>query len=309
MAQAAPAKAAGKKAHKAHVSPAKKEEVERLAKVLREADVVALGNIHGIPSNSMIQMRRKMRGEAEMKVAKNTLLKLALEKAGQDKPGLAELVDKIDGPTVVVTTKMNPFRLYKRFQDSKSKAPARGGEKAPDDIWVFKGETPFKPGPIVGELQRSGIPAAIDEGKVVIKSDKLLVKKGEAIPQNIAAGLTRLEIFPLTIGLDVRAVYEKGMLYGPDVLGIDEAKVRSDMELAIRHAFNLSVNAAYPTTKTIEILLQKAHREALAAAVEAGHLEGKSTEMVLGKANAQALAIARKLKPEALDEDLQSKIK
>lgn len=296
-------------AHKAHVSPAKKAEVENLVKLLEGAQVIGIGNIQGIPSNSMIQMRRKLRAEAQLKVSKNTLLRLALQRAAQGKPGLEQLAAKIDGPTVLIITKMNPFRLNKRFAESKSKAPARGGEKAPDDIWVYKGETPFKPGPIVGELQRSGIPAAIDEGKVVIKSDKLLVKKGEAIPQNIAQGLTRLEIFPLTIGLDLQAVWEGGMVYGPDVLGIDDAKVRADLDKAIRSAFNLSVNAAYPTKKTIEILLQKAHREAIAAAVEAGFTEGKATELVLGKANAQALAIAKKLNDEALDEDLKAKIK
>lgn len=300
---------AATKARKAHVAPAKKAEVERLVKMLVEAEVVALGNINGIPSNSMIAMRRQLRGEATLKVSKNTLLKLALAKAGESRPGLDQLAAKIDGPTVVITTKMNPFRLYKKVETSKSKAPARGGEKAPEDIWVYKGETPFKPGPIVGELQRSGIPAAIDAGKVVIKSDKLLVKKGEAIPQSLAAGLTRLEIFPLTVGLDLKAVFEKGMLYGPDVLGIDETKVMADLMKGIRSAINLSVNTAYPTKKTIEMLLQKAHREAIAAAMEAGHLEGKATEMVLGKANAQAMAIARKLTDEALDEDLKSKVK
>ena len=299
---------ATKQAHRAHVSAAKKEELQRLVAQLQEAEVIALGNIQGIPGPSMLKMRRDLRKDASMKVAKNTLLHLALREAGASRPGLDQLADKINGPTVLITTKMNPFRLYKKLESSKSKAPARGGEKAPDDIWVYKGETPFKPGPIVGELQRSGIPAAIDEGKVVIKSDKLLVKKGEAIPQNIAQGLTRLEIFPLTVGLDVQAVYEKGMIYGADVLGIDEAKVMADLLKGIRSAINLSVNAGYPTKQTIEIMLQKAHREAVAAAVEAGWTEGKATELVLGKANAQALAIARKLKDEALDEDLKKKI-
>lgn len=292
------------KARKAHVAPAKKAEVENILKMLEGAQVIGIGNIQGIPSNAMIAMRRKLRGEALLKVTKNSLLKIALERAG-----MQELASKINGPTVLITTKMNPFRLNKKFADSKSKAPARGGEVAPEDIWVYKGDTPFKPGPVVGELQRSGIPAAIDEGKVVIKQDKLLVKKGDKIPQNIAQGLTRLEIFPLTIGLNLQAVWEGGMLYGPEVLGVDEAKVRADLEKAIRSAINLSVNAGYPTKKTIEIMLQKAHREAVALAVEAAIPEPKALDMILGKANAQALAVAKKLKDEALDEDLKTKLK
>lgn len=293
---------------KAHVSEAKKAEVEGLVGILREADVVALGSIQGIPASSMLQMRRTLRGEATLRVAKNTLLTIALKEAAQHKPSLAPLVDKVQGPTVLITTKMNPFRLYKKIESSRSKAPARGGETAPDDIWVQKGDTPFKPGPIVGDLQRAGIPAAIDEGKVVIKSDKLLVKKGQPIPQSVAQGLTRLEIFPLTVGMQVRAVWERGMLYTPEVLGIDEAKVLGQLQQAVRSAVNLSVNAGYPTRFTIPILLQKAHREALGLAVEAGIPEPKALEFILAKANAQAMAVARMLKEEALDEDLQKKL-
>lgn len=291
-------------ARKAHVAPAKKAEVESIIKMLEGDQVIGLGNIQGIPSNAMIAMRRKLRGEATLKVTKNSLLKIALERAGME-----QLAARINGPTVLITTKMNPFRLSKRFSESKTKAAARGGEVAPEDIWVYRGDTPFKPGPVVGELQRSGIPAAIDEGKVVIKSDKLLVKKGDKIPQNIAQGLTRLEIFPLTIGLNLQAVWEGGMLYGPDVLSVDEAKVRADLEKAIRSGINLSVNAAYPTKQTVEILLQKAHREAVALAVEAAIPEPKALDMILGKANAQAMAVAKKLTAEALDEDLKTKLK
>ena len=58
--------------------------------------------------------------------------------------------------------------------------PARGGEIAPEDILVKKGETPFKPGPIVSEFQRAGLPAAIEKGKIIrkhlAKGSKLKVK-------------------------------------------------------------------------------------------------------------------------------------
>jgi large subunit ribosomal protein L10 len=302
------AQVAAQRARKAHVSKAKKAEVDSLVRMLTENNVVGLASIQGIPASSMLQMRRSMRGQATIKVTKNTLLRLALKEASGQKEGLDALAERIDGPTCVIATQMNPFRLYKKTEEAKSKAPARGGEKAPEDIWVRKGETPFKPGPIVGELQRSGIPAAIEEGKVVIKSDKLLVKAGDPIPANIAAGLTRLEIFPLTVGLDVKAVWEGGMVYGPDVLGIDQTKILADLTQGVRNAINLSVNAGYPTKQTIEIMIQKAHREAVALAVESAFPEPKALDMILGKANAQALAVARKLNAEAVDEDIKKKL-
>jgi large subunit ribosomal protein L10 len=302
------AQLAATRQRKAHVSKAKKAEVESLVKLLTESNVVGLAGIQGIPASSMLQMRRNLRAEATMKVTKNTLLRIALKEASAGKPGIEQLIERIDGPTCVIATKMNPFRLYRKTEEAKSKAPARGGERAPEDIWVRKGETPFKPGPIVGELQRSGIPAAIDEGRVVIRSDKLLVKQGDVISQAVAAGLTRLEIFPLTVGLDVKAVYEGGMVYGPDVLGIDQAKVMGQLAQAVRSAVNLSVNAGYPTRKTIEILLQKAHREAVALGVEAEILEKGVIDHLLGKADAQMVAVAKRLNAEALDPELMKKI-
>jgi large subunit ribosomal protein L10 len=295
--------------HKAHVSKAKKAEVEGLVKLLTGSEVVGLVNIQGIPASSMLQMRRTLRAEATMKVAKNTLLRLALAEAAQQKPGLDQLIAKIDGPTCIITTRMNPFRLYRKLDESKTKAPARGGEKAPEDIWIRKGETPFKPGPVVGELQRSGSPAAIDEGKVVIKSDKLLVKAGDTIPANIAAGLTRLEIFPLTIGLDVKAVYEGGMVYGPDVLGIDQKKILEQIGQGARAALNLSVNTAFPTKQTVPHILAKAQREAIALALDAAIADtGGAMDALLAKANAEMVAVARRLQAEALDPDLMKKI-
>ena len=69
------------------------------------------------------------------------------------------------------------------MEATKTAAPAKPGDIAPEDILVKAGDTPFKPGPIVGELQKAGIPAAIEGGKIVIKKDKVLVKKGEPSPK------------------------------------------------------------------------------------------------------------------------------
>ena len=66
------------------------------------------------------------------------------------------------------------------MEATKSTAPAKPGDIAPEDIIVKEGETPFKPGPIVGELQKAGIPAAIEGGKIVIRKDKVLVEKGHS---------------------------------------------------------------------------------------------------------------------------------
>ena len=288
----------------AHVAPYKKEAVADLVKRFADSKVVGIANIQGIPAPQFQAIRRKLHGRATITVSKNSLLMLALKEAAARKPHLDLLVDAIDGQTAVLTAEMNPFRLFKELEATKTKAPARGGEVAPEDLWVREGETPFKPGPVVGELQKAGVPAAIERGKVVIKKDKLMVKAGERIPREVAHALTRLEIFPLTVGLDLRGAYEAGTVFRRDALAVDETVVRAQLSRAAREAFSLSLSVGYPTAATIRPLLSLAHAKALALAVESGFPTKASLAFILAKAHAHALALASRA-PEAADEDLK----
>lgn len=249
--------------HSAHVAPWKKDEVQELVRLLRDYPVIGIARVGGIPAAQMVKMRKNMRDDAEIKVVKNTLAVLALKEAGRSNRGLEQLVDKMEGPTAIIATKINPFRLYKKLESSKTKAPAKGGDTAPEDISVQKGETPFKPGPIVGELQKAGIPAKIDQGKVMISADKVLVKAGDKIPQDVAQMLTRLEIFPMIVGMDVRAIYEGGTVYGRDSLSVDYT---SELISAHHQAINLAVFAGITEPGTITIVLASSHAKALGLA-------------------------------------------
>jgi len=239
----------------AHVAPWKRKEVQEIVDLLRSNPVIGIANVDAIPSAQMQVMRKSLRDDATIKISKNSLLTLALKEAGMAKGGLDGLSENIGGSTAIIATKMKPHRLYRRLEASKTKAPLKAGQKAPDDIRVAKGETPFKPGPIVGELQRAGIPAAIDAGKVVIKKDLVVLKAGEAASQDLATMLTRLEIFPMTVGMDLKAVYEEGTIYDRATLSVDET---ARLQQAHVQALNLAVFAAYPTKTSMPFLLAKA---------------------------------------------------
>ena len=291
----------------AHVAPIKKQIVEDLARRFISSKVIGIANIKGIPAPQFQAIRKNLAGRATITVTKNNLLRLALQQASSEKPDLAKLSEVIEGQTAVIMADVNPFRLYRELEATKSRAPARGGEAAPEDLWVREGETPFKPGPIVGDLQKAGIPAAIERGKVVIKKDKLLVKAGERIPREVAQSLARLEIFPLIVGLDLRGAYENGTVFRRDALAIDDALVRSQISLAGRQGLGLAMAAAYPSKGTIRPLLGKAHRQALSLAIESQFPTKESVTFLLAKAYAQMLSVAARA-PDALDEDLRGKL-
>lgn len=272
----------------AHVAPWKKKEVADLVELLKSSPVVGLANVDGIPSTQMHQMRRNLRQDATIKISKNTLLALALKEVGASREGIEALSENIDGSTAIVATKMRPHGIYRRLEGSKTQAPIKAGQKAPEDIKVPKGETQFKPGPIVGDLQKVGIPAAIDAGKVVIKKDAVVLKAGEAATQDLATALTRLEILPMTVGMDLKAVYEDGTIYGRDLLSVDPT---AQIQAAAQHALNLAVFAAYPTKGSIQYLLAKAYSGLLGVGGKLSD-EAKDEELTAALESATAAAAA-----------------
>jgi large subunit ribosomal protein L10 len=274
--------------------------VDDIAGKIEKSQVVGIVSVHGVPGPQLQKMRSKLRAHMTMKVMKNTLLEIAIKKASKKRKGLEGLVPSIDGQMAILLSDYNPFKLYKQLDETKSKMAAKGGEKAPADIEVKAGETPFKPGPIVGELQKAGIPAAIEQGKVVIKKDKLLVKQGDVISRDIALALGKLEIFPLTVGLELRAAYEDGIVFQSSMLAIDQDAFMGNLQGAARKALNLSVFAAIPNKLSIKPLIAKAHIEALNLAVYSEYPAEEALKLLIAKANAQSLALASQLPPEAL---------
>jgi large subunit ribosomal protein L10 len=176
------------------------------------------------------------------------------------------------------------------------------------DIIVQKGPTSFPPGPILGEFQSAGIPASIEAGKVAVKETKVVCKAGEAVPQKLATMLSKLEIYPLIVGLDLRAAYDDGTIYEPELLAIDESKYLSDIIRAAQNAFNLSVNTAYPTKATIGTLLAKAFAESRNLGVNAVVFDSGVMDALLAKAHVQMTAVASKAADKdanAVDDELR----
>lgn len=293
----------------AHVASWKNTEVEELTSILTTRKVVGIVDVSGIPGPQIQSMRGNIRSKAQIRSAKNNLIKIALDEAEKKVPGINKLKDEVHGQAAIIATDVNPFNLYKEIKATRTKAPAKGGETATSDIMVKAGDTPFKPGPIVGELQKAGIPAAIQDGKVVIKNDKVLVPEGKKISADVAKMLSRLEIYPLEIGLALNAVYELGDIFKPDVLDIDMDKFMVKLYTASNSAFAVAMKTAWATPATINQLIMKAHREAYFLALEQNIITKETISPLLSKAHRTMLSVAQKTKDDALDEDLKKNLK
>jgi large subunit ribosomal protein L10 len=291
----------------AHVASWKKAKVKELADVMVKNPVVAIVDIHGIPSPQMQDMRHGMRKFASVMMTRNNLLLIAIDEAAKQRPGLEKLKPLVGGQCAIVATPTNPFKLFQQIEATKSKAPAKPGDIAPEDIVVKEGETPFKPGPIVGELQKAGIPAAIEGGKIVIRKDKVLVEKGHKVSEELAKILPKLEILPMIVGMDLRGAFEDGIVYEREILNVPVGYYPTMLATAARNATALGVSIVYPTKQTIGPLLGKAYRGASAVGVKAAIPTKDTIGPLLAKARAEMLAIAARV-PGLEDDRLKQQL-
>jgi len=272
-----------------HLPRWKKEEVDEIKRGVEEHTLVGVVDMYGIPASQVQHIRRNLRGTARVKMARNTLIEHAFTELGGS---VSSLKDHAEGQSALIFTNENPFKLFKLLEKTKTKMAAKPGETAPEDIVVPKGPTSFKPGPIVGELQQVGIPAAIEGGKVKIRETKTVVKQGEVINKKVADALVKLGIKPMDVGLVLQAAYYKDTIFTPDLLAIDEEAYANNLVLAAQQAFNLSVNAAIPTPRTIEAIIGRAVREARNVGVEAPIYEKGVADLIIGRAQREMLVVA-----------------
>jgi len=163
----------------AHVSDAKKEAVQKVKDLISEYPLVGVVNMANLPAPQLQRMREKLRDTVVMYMAKKRLIKLVLEDA--DKEGIQELEPYLKGIPALLFSSENPFKLYSIIQKNKSKAAAKAGQEAPNDITVSAGPTSFAPGPIISELGGLGLKTKVEDGKIHIIKDHVIVKEGEEI--------------------------------------------------------------------------------------------------------------------------------
>lgn len=274
-------------------SESKDVAIKAISEEIRNAKSIALVGIERVPGKQFQEIRRSLRGKATIKVVKKTLLKRAFDEMKIE--SIRGLEDYMDGPVAAIFSKENPFKLFREIESSRTKAPAKGGEISPEDIVLEAKPTNLKPGPVVGELQKAGIPASIDQGKVVIRKETVLVKKGDKISKEKAIALSKLEILPLEIGLDFRAAYEDGIVFNKSVLGSSTADFVQKLVLGHSSAIALSLHINYYNSESTPIFVSKAYRNAIALSLAASYPTKESIQLLLAKGNSIAKSLESKI--------------
>ena len=277
------------------INPRNKKFADKLRELSSQYSIIGVVDVTNMPAPQFQKIRKQITGRAEVVVVKKTIINLILNELESSKPGITNLLNKLDGVVGLIFTNENPFKLYKFLNDNKSSAPAKAGSISPKEIVVEAGPTEFAPGPIIGELGALGIKAGVNQGKVEVKSDAVVANEGDEISEQLATILGRLGIEPMEVGLNIKAIYEDGVIYGRDVLEVDQEETIATLSSAATEAFKLSVELEHYTSENIEYFLSNSGRDSMALAVGIEHPAPEVMDLLISKANAQMSGLALKL--------------
>lgn len=275
--------------HAVQVAEWKVNEVKELVERIKKSRVVGVVGLRELPASDIQRIRGVLRSQAEIKVVRNNIAKRAIEMCS---PEIHPLAEGIEDQSALIFTDTNPFQLKKILDREKRPMLMKAGGVAPKEIAIEAGETSFSPGPMVGKLQSAGIPAAIKGGKVIINQRTVLAKQGDVVSQKQAEIMQIMEIFPKDVGLELRAVYEDGLVFREKDLAIDVSAILGDLCTASARALAFAVEIGYASPSTIAPLLTKAQAGARNLVVEAAIPVPGMAELLLAKASANASAVA-----------------
>ena len=280
--------------YKSKVATWKKNMVATLAKEISSSKTVAVLNMENLPSRELQKIRENISDKINLRMTRKTLLRLALNKSGRK--SASKLIKHIDeGMPALLLSELDSFELWQLLKENMSESPAKPGQKAPFDIIIPAGPTSFAPGPRLGELGDVGIKAGINAGKIEIKEDSLVIKEGEEINEKLAAILSRFNIRPMKMGLNLVVSLEDETLFLRKTLDVDSEEFTKDLEKSYSDAVKLAYGVGIITEVTAKLLLQKAETDAMKLAYSQSILTDKVKDLLLVKANAEATKLTGEL--------------
>ena len=252
-----------------HVAPWKKEMLQKLAELIEKHPVVAIADLQKVRSSQIQEIRKKLRGQAEVLVAKNTILKKAADTMVEKKPHINDFADGLVGSNLLLFTGMNPYALIVFLNKNKVRVPAKAGDTATSEIMIPAGNTGLQPGPVISEFGEVKVTTRIEGGSIWVAKDTVVASVGDKISPKLASLLSKLGIKPMEAGLSIVRAFDEGLVLKLEDLVFDLESYKSDLTEAFRDAIALSVETEYVLPETAPMIIGNAYREALYLANEA----------------------------------------
>lgn len=237
----------------AKLSKAQKKQIyiEKLSSLIQQYTKILIVHVDNVGSNQMASVRQSLRGKATILMGKNTRIRTALKKNLQVVPQIEKLLPLVKLNMGFVFCKDDLTEVRNLILQNKSPAPARLGVIAPIDVFIPPGPTGMDPSH-TSFFQSLGISTKIVKGQIEIQEHVHLIKQGEKVTASSATLLQKFNMKPFSYGVDVRTVYDDGVIYDAKVLDITDEDILAKFSKGVSNVAALSrsigviTEASYP---------------------------------------------------------------
>ncbi len=239
----------------------KEQQVKDLAEKIKRAKSLMIVSIKSLPSKQFNSIKKSIRNDASVQVAKKNILVRTIKNLGKEKNSILPLENYITADCAFVISDLEGYELAGILNKKKTPAFAKAGQISPDDIEVKEGLTNLVPGPAISELGALGIQITVQDGKIAIKSNKVILKQSQTISEAVASVLQKLEIQPFNVGLEPRLIYDiqEEKIYTN--IKIDSEAYTEELKGAAGKALGFAQKIVYYCKETIGYFLAKANAE------------------------------------------------
>ena len=268
--------------------------INAVEKLLKTHKTIAFCSLFKVRGAQLMSLRKSFKDEMRIRVVRNTLTKLAIEKS-QIKNS-KELSNGISKQQALIFTDMNPFKLFLVLEKGKIDLAAREGDIATDDIVIPAGNTGMQPGPDLSIFKEFNIATRINVGSIFVNNDTVAAKKGDVLSANLASLLSKLSIKPIKAGISITLAYMDGLLYNSDDVAINLTDYMNDISNSYQSALNLAVNQEYFTKETVPLLLADAFNKSKNLSIESEYLTKDNASFLLAKKQLEAQILSNLIK-------------
>jgi len=243
----------------------KTEYFEKMKDLLTNYTKAFIVEVDNVGSAQLQNTRKALRGDAEILMGKNTMMRKVIREFVEENPGtpIAQLEDVCRGNVGFVFTNGDLASIRESLESNVRPAPARVGAVAPIDVIVPKGGTGCDPGQ-TAFFQTLQIATKITKGQIEMTNDTHLINAGEKVTASQAALLQKLDIEPFTYGLVLKAVYDNGSVFDAKVLDITPDVLANKFTSALSILASLSLSLGYPTQASVPHSIANAFKAVLA---------------------------------------------
>jgi large subunit ribosomal protein LP0 len=262
-------KTAARKEHLAH-------ELEGL---FSEYSTFFLATLDNVGSNQLHEIRKALRGQAIIYCGKNTQIRRVLRKLEEEgRHDLEQIRLKFRSNLALVFTSKDLAEVRNLLEAHKMPSAAKAGAIAQCDLILPRGITQLEPSqtPL---LQALDIPTKVSKGTLEVLKDVHILKAGDKVDASQAALLQKMDLKPFSFGLQVKHVYDRGSLYHPDVLSIQNTEVIKVFQVGIQNVAAASLAMGMPTAVSVPYSILLAFRNLLSVSA-ATEFEFKESSQV-----------------------------